>query len=163
ESNRRCIRTAAPNGQGRMVQSMSQLTTIGDCRVAAPRIMGSLVDPATNTVRFRTLQALDAAFRGLGFTVAENQAYGPPGGRQIFYQNGLMVARIKSKGDERGFRANQPHMSVALTDPEATYRGGQVVREAGAQFRDWFNDLAKINARGGIEPKSLTTADRFQP
>lgn len=79
-------------------------------------LMPRIVDPRTRTVRSSTLRQLDQALRQTGFRLIDRQTYGPPGGYQLFYANGLIVVRLKTKGDLQGFRANQPHLSAAVTD-----------------------------------------------
>jgi len=112
------------------------------------RLMAALIDPTSRIVQTGSLKQLEALLSHYGFQKASDVAYGPPGGRQLFYKQGRIVVRVKTKGDEAGFRANQPHLSVALTD--------------GAGF-DWFNDLAKFNHQGMIAAKSMGRAEAFRP
>lgn len=127
-------------------------------RAAAPALMKQLVGPdgpGTYRALARGIRELHTTLTALGFTLILNQEYGPPGGRQLFYRNRLLVVRAKTKGDERGFRANQPHMSVGLTV------GGN--KADGSPRLDWQDDRAKISGQGKIATKALITADRFQP
>ena len=111
-------------------------------------VMNQLVDARSGLVRFSDLLSLDRGLRGLGFELEQKHVYGPPGGWQLFYRNSRIVVRIKTKGDEKGYRADQPHLSVSLNDGKGL---------------DWQNDQAKFNAAGQIEPKVMATADRFKP
>lgn len=99
-------------------------------------------------VRFADLTSLDRALRALGFAPASKMAFGPPGGWQVFYKNGIVVVRIKTKGDAQGPRTGQPHLSVGVTD---------------GQGDKWFNDLAKFNLHGQLAAKAISSADRFKP
>jgi len=112
------------------------------------RLMAELIDPASRMVRTSSLNNLAGALNGLAFQKISDVEYGPASGRQIFYRNGRVVVRVKTKGDKAGFRANQPHLSAALTD--------------GAGL-DWFNELAKFNYQGQLAAKAMTTPERFQP
>ena len=123
---------------------MSEYTGVKDNAV---KLMSLLIDANTHTVRFSSLLALHASLNRHGFRLIQKQCYGPPGGYQLFYAGGRLLVRIKTQGDERGPRANQPHLSVSLYDGRAL---------------DWQNDQAKFNARGRVEPKAMTTPDRFQ-
>jgi len=100
------------------------------------------------TVRFSTVQSLAEALYATGFAHSHFMPYGPSGGRQLFFQSGLLVARVKTKGDDRGPRAGVAHMSIGITDG----KGSQ-----------WFNDVAKLSGEGHIAAKSMTTADNFNP
>ena len=60
----------------------------------------------------------------------------------------MVVVRLKTKGDARGFRANQPHLSAGMTDGKGT---------------QWQNDVAKFGACGAVEAKAMTTPENFQP
>jgi hypothetical protein len=111
-------------------------------------LMSAIVDPASCTVRTSSLASLESTLASLGLLKISDVEYGPPGGRQIFYRNGKVVVRVKTKGDAAGFRANQPHLSAALTDGNGL---------------DWFNELAKFNYQGQLAAKAMTTADRFKP
>jgi hypothetical protein len=113
----------------------------------AAKLMALLIDTDTHLVRFSSLLELHASLNRHGFRLIQKQAYGPAGGCQLFYSSGRLLVRLKTRGDERGPRASQPHLSVSLYDGKAL---------------DWQNDQAKFNARGGVEPKAMTTADRFQ-
>lgn len=119
-----------------------------DVKQLATVAMNQLVDEQSGLVRFSDLLGLDGALRDLGFQLVQREAYGPPGGAQLFYRSGRIVVRVKTKGDEKGYRANQPHLSVSLND---------------GQGLDWQNDQAKFNAAGKIEPKVMTPADKFRP
>ena len=123
------------------------MSTYADIKESAAELMQVLIDEHSKRVRFRSLLDLNAALNKLGYRVIQKQQYGPAGGWQLFYALERLLVRIKTKGDEKGPRANQPHLSVSLYDGKAL---------------DWQNDQAKINAKGKIEPKAMTTADRFQ-
>jgi hypothetical protein len=124
---------------------MSEYTEIKE---KAAKLMSLLVNADSRLVRFESLKALNESLNRHGFQVIQKQCYGPPGGYQIFYASGRLLVRIKTRGDEKGPRANQPHLSVSLYDGKAL---------------DWQNDQAKFNAHGRVEPKAMTTAERFQP
>jgi hypothetical protein len=124
---------------------MSEYTEVKE---KAVKLMSLMIDPNTRLVRFSSLLALHDSLNRHGFRVIQKQHYGPAGGYQMFYASGRLLVRIKTRGDEKGPRANQPHLSVSLYDGKAL---------------DWQNDQAKFNARGRVEPKAMTTPDRFQP
>ncbi|HVJ67134.1 MAG TPA: hypothetical protein VM510_04060 [Caulifigura sp.] len=120
-------------------------------RDLAPRLMEQLVQPSGGlyVVRFTSTGMLAEALVRLRFTYSLMQPFGPPGGRQLFFTNGLLTVRCKTLGDARGPRANRPHVSVGMT--------------TGAGDNAWFNDVAKINALGQLAAKSITVPERFQP
>lgn len=124
---------------------MSEYTDVKD---RAVKLMSLLIDGSTRLVRFSSLVAVHASLNRHGFRLIQKQCFGPVGGYQLFYASGRLLVRIKTRGDERGPRANQPHLSVSLYDGKAL---------------DWQNDQAKFNALGRVEPKAMTTPDRFQP
>jgi hypothetical protein len=140
---------------------MSMLNSFGTydaVKAAAPTLMRQLVEPhgpGTYRARAHSVRELHATLSKLGFTLIQNDIYGPPGGRQLFYRNRLVVVRVKTRGDEKGFRANQPHMSVSLTV------GGN--RPDGSPQLDWQDDRAKVSGQGRIAAKAFVTPDRFQP
>ena len=74
----------------------------------AKQLMLQLVNAASGTVKIPNLAALEKLLSGLGFHKVSAVEYGPTGGQQLFYQNGRVVVRLKTKGDKAGFRANQP-------------------------------------------------------
>jgi len=112
-------------------------------------VMNRLVDAGSGIVRYSDLLSLDAVLRDeLGFRLEQKEAFGPPGGWQLFYRNGRIVVRVKTKGDAKGYRADQPHLSVSLNDGNGL---------------DWQNDQAKFSAAGKIAPKVMTPAEKFQP
>src|SRR6185295_14373320 len=119
------------------------------CKKAGPELMAALVDRTSSTARFATVQSLNQVLtETLNFRVVSNMEFGPAGGRQIFFQNGRVVVRVKTKGDARGPRAEKPHLSVGITDGKGL---------------DWTNDLCKLTAEGKVAAKSFTSADRFKP
>jgi hypothetical protein len=122
------------------------MSEYSEVKASAARLMALLIDADTHLVRFPSLIALHASLNRHGFHLIQKQAYGPAGGYQLFYARGRLLVRLKTRGDENGPRANQPHLSVSLYDGKAL---------------DWQNDQAKFNARGGVEPKAMTTPDRF--
>jgi hypothetical protein len=124
---------------------MSEYTTVKENAV---KLMTLLIDPDTQLVRFSSLFALHGSLNRHGFRLIQNQEFGPSGGRQLFYASHRLLVRIKTQGDSKGPRANQPHLSVSLYDGVAP---------------DWQNDQAKFNAQGRPEPKAMVSADRFQP
>lgn len=113
----------------------------------AKRLMTALVEPASRLVRTSSMSSLDCSLQTLGFQKISDVEFGPLGGRQLFYRNGRIVVRVKTKGDKAGFRANQPHISAALTDGVGI---------------EWFNELAKFNYQGELAAKAMTTPERFQ-
>ena len=120
-----------------------------DCeKEIGKRLMTTIIHSDLRVVKFNSLGLLEMKLQSLGFSKIADQSYGPPGGRQLFYKQGRVVVRIKTKGDEKGFRANQPHLSAALTDGNGL---------------DWFNELAKFNYRGELAAKAMTTAENFKP
>lgn len=116
--------------------------------VLGSKVIRGVIDPITKTVAFSSLALLDRMLRRLGFVLAQREPYGPAGGRQLFYQSGRVVVRIKTKGDAKGFRAGQPHLSVGLTDGKG---------------RSWSNERAKFSSRGRVAAKALVEPERFQP
>ena len=127
------------------------LSTRALVQASAPQLMQALLLPAglLYVVRFSTTATLWEALRRMSFAYTLSQPFGPPGGRQVFFTNGLVTIRCKSLGDARGPRANRPHISVGLT--------------TGAGDNAWFNDVAKINALGQLAAKSITVPERFNP
>lgn len=127
------------------------LSTRERVRDSAPQLMEQLLQPSggLSVVRFTTTGALGEALKRLGFTYSLVQPFGPPGGRQLFFTNGLVTIRCKTLGDARGPRANRPHISVGVT--------------SGAGDNAWFNDIAKINSLGQLAAKSITVPERFNP
>lgn len=99
------------------------------------------------TVRCGSMVELHTLLRREGLNVVRNDSYGPPGGRQLFYRSGGVVVRIKTLGDEKGYRANQPHLSIGLVD------------EAGL---DWQHERGKFTASGRLTAKSIVTPESFQ-
>src|SRR4051812_15217759 len=102
---------------------MAAILSVSDARREGRAIMSALVTPTAGPggrpggrVRFNDLASLDRALRALGFAPAGKAAFGPPGGWQVFYRNGVVVVRVKTKGDAQGPRAGQPHLSVGVTD-----------------------------------------------
>jgi hypothetical protein len=128
---------------------MNALDSYDACKQAGPELMATLVDRTSQLARFNVLQALNEVLaKDLGFRVVLNQEFGPPGGRQVFYQRGRVVVRVKTRGDKAGPRANKAHLSVGITDGKGL---------------DWTNDLAKFNAEGKIAAKAFTSAEKFKP
>jgi hypothetical protein len=127
---------------------MNALDSLDACRQAGPALMATLVDRTSQLARFTVLETLKEVLEDLGFRVVLNQEFGPPGGRQIFFQRGLVVVRVKTRGDKAGPRANKGHLSAGITDGKGL---------------DWTNDLAKYNAEGKFAAKAFTSAEKFKP
>jgi hypothetical protein len=140
---------------------MSMINSFGTydaVKAAAPALMRQLVEPTSDgkfRARCRSVLDLHATLNTLGFALIQSEPFGPPGGRQLFYRNRLVVVRVKTKGDEKGYRANKPHMSVGLTV------GGN--KPDGSPQIDWQDDRAKISGQGRLAAKALISPDRFQP
>ncbi|HBY60963.1 MAG TPA: hypothetical protein DEH78_14165 [Solibacterales bacterium] len=115
------------------------------------RLLVQRIIDGAGRVRMGTLADLQHALAELGFAKVNESEWNPPG-RQIFYQSGHVVVRVKTKGDKpspRNFpRENRAHLSVSLTDGKGL---------------EWMNDLGKFNAAGRLAPKAITPVDRFQP
>ena len=125
-----------------MIESYTQ------AKAAGPKILAALVNPANCQVLFSDIAALERALQALGFEAVGDEPWGPIGGQQLFFKNGIVMARVKTKGDKAGPRQGIPHMSISITDG----KGDQ-----------WFNDLAKFNVLGHVAAKAFTSADRFKP
>jgi hypothetical protein len=123
--------------------------TYEEAKSLGAQVVGALLDSNTRLVRLTSVQEIDGVLRGLGFSLVQRQKYGPPDGCQLFYQNRRIFVRFKTRGERPNapFRANQPHISVALTDGNGT---------------EWQNDMAKFNHQGQIAAKLLTEEDRFK-
>jgi len=109
------------------------------------RVMPNLVD-ASSKLKAMSIRELDTALRKTGFSLFQAQEYGPDGGYQLFYQNGRVVARVKTMGEKfkDSPRFETPHASFSLTD-------GSAMR--------WENDIAKFTREGGIAPKNIVSLD----
>ncbi len=105
---------------------------------AAKQLISEIVDPSTGVIRTASLLTWNRCCKQRVFR-SSRCAYGPPGGRQLFFRNGRVVVRLKTKGDERGFRATNP--IVSCFD-----RRSRV---------DWFNELAKFNRYGQLAAKAM--------
>jgi hypothetical protein len=127
---------------------MASFESMSEVKQNAPALMSQLVDQASGQAPFNDLKSVIAVLHREGFSRTGEESFGPPGGRQLFYTNCLVQVRIKTRGDARGPRANQPHLSVSVTDGVGTR---------------WFNDVAKLNAQGQLAAKSFTSAERFRP
>ncbi len=112
------------------------------------RVMPKLVNGQTKLVKLKSIQEMDQVLRQEGFKLTAAQEYGPPGGKQLFYQRGNLCVRIKTKGDAGGPRADTPHISMGVNDGLGTA---------------WYNDLAKVGADGRLTFKAQTTVDKFKP
>jgi hypothetical protein len=112
------------------------------------RVMPKLVNPQTKLVKVKNILELDQILRQEGFQLTAVQEFGPPGGKQLFYQRGNLCVRIKTMGDRGGPRANTPHISMGVNDGLGTA---------------WYNDLAKVGADGRLTFKAQTTAEGFKP
>lgn len=68
-------------------------------QAGGPGIMDKLVVRSgdTFTVRFGTVRSLADALYNTGFTLSHFVTFGPSGGRQIFFQSGLLVACVKTR------------------------------------------------------------------
>lgn len=122
--------------------------SLDDVRSGGPDLVRAIVNSNTGMARHSQLSELLQVLAGRGFQYHRAEQFGPAGGRQIFYKNGLVTVRIKTKGDARGPREDVPHMSIGVTN-------GQGDR--------WSDDRAKLNVFGKLAPKSLTLASRFNP
>lgn len=124
------------------------IETYAEAKQAGPRILTALVNPANCQVLFSNFDDLQRELEALGFSKVGDELWGPSGGRQLFFKNGIVMARVKTKGDKAGPRGGIPHMSISITDG----KGDQ-----------WANDLAKFNVLGHVAAKAFTSADRFKP
>jgi hypothetical protein len=114
----------------------------------AHRTVREIINPTTCQVLYDNLDLIHATLTRLGYTLIKRDVYpeGSPG-RQLFWRNGLILVRVKTRGDGGGPRKGRPHASVGLTDGQGT---------------GWANDIAKFDATGQLRPKSLGSADRFE-
>jgi hypothetical protein len=130
--------------------TVSQLVDFSTLPVTAPG--GYLQEITAGTVKdFKTILRLHQTLTTQGFQLHQNEAFGPPGGRQLFYVqdttrldsssrpvfDGILV-RIKSMGNARPPRQGAPHMSISL------YTGGL----------GWGEEKAKFDVYGQVTPKS---------
>jgi hypothetical protein len=106
-------------------------------------------DTGTVKAGFGTITALHQAILQDGFQLHQNDSFGPPGGRQLFYVqdctwlindrpvfNGILV-RIKTRGNAKPPRKRQPHMSISM------YTGGL----------GWDQEQVKFDVLGRVTPK----------
>ncbi len=125
--------------------TMSPLKTAVVC---AKGIMPKLVNAGSGKLSATSIKHLHTTLISAGFKLVKVDDWGPPGGKQLFYQMGNVLIRFKTLGDEKGPRANQPHLSAAFND--------------GRGF-DWQNDMAKFTATGKVEPKVISDPAKFNP
>ena len=126
----------------------STMSPLKTAVVSAKGIMPRLVNGGTGKISVASITQLHSILTAAGFKLVKVDDWGPPGGKQLFYQLGNVLIRFKTLGDERGPRANQPHLSAAFND--------------GRGF-DWQNDMAKFTATGKVEPKVITDPAAFKP
>lgn len=110
--------------------------------------MPRVVNASTRLVACRTFAELDSTLTSNGFRLTNVSEWGPPGGRQLFYERGNICCRIKTMGDAQGPRAGSPHISFGVNDGLGT---------------TWYNDMAKLTADGRLTFKLDTPASRFNP
>jgi hypothetical protein len=116
-----------------------------DARKTVRGLMPQLVG-LDGVVLKTTLAGLDKLLSSFGLERTGDQPYNPPG-RQLFYRKGLLLIRIKTKGNppEAKYRANQPHLSVGLMKDSAD---------------DSFQaEIVKFSPTGRARPKA-TKADK---
>jgi hypothetical protein len=123
------------------------IESYAEAKQAGPHILKALVNSANCQVLFSNFDDLERTLQGLGFANVGSEPWGPTGGQQVFFKNGILMARIKTKGDKAGPRGGIPHMSISITDGKGD---------------KWFNDLAKFNALGHVAAKAFTSADRLK-
>jgi hypothetical protein len=121
-----------------------KIADLQEIRSTMQRVMGELIDGGTSTIKAVNLRALDRALERQGFKLFQAQPFGPQGGYQLFYRNGRVVARVKTRGDAGGPRAGVTHASFSLSD-------GWGLR--------WEHDIAKITKSGGFAPKNIVSLD----
>jgi hypothetical protein len=119
----------------------------GTANDVAFRTVTALIDPTADQVRHNNLDRIHVELTQLGYTLIRREPFPADPGRQLFWRNGFILVRVKTRGDGRGPRQGIPHASVGLTD-------GQGIA--------WRNDLAKYDATGQIQPKSLGSAAQFE-
>ncbi len=117
-----------------------------------PGTGGVMADFYTGTVKgtFANITALHQVLLQDEFQLHQNEPFGPPGGRQLFYVqdctrkkldrficDGILV-RIKSHGNAAPPRQGQPHMSISL------YTGGL----------GWKQEQMKFDVYGHATPKA---------
>lgn len=123
----------------------SQLRT---ATAAARRLMPGLIESGSGRMRPARLSELDRTLTESGYRLIRAEPYGPEGGYQLFWQNGNVLVRFKTLGEQRGPRANQPHLSVGYNDGRGL---------------DWQNDLGKFDWNGNVVAKVITDPARFNP
>jgi hypothetical protein len=126
----------------------SSMTSLQIAVIAARGLLTKLVSSETNLIKVPSIERLHATMKAEGFKLVKVEEWGPPGGKQLFYTKGNVLARFKTMGDAKGPRANQPHLSAGYND--------------GKGF-DWQNDLAKFGANGKVEPKVISDPAKFDP
>lgn len=109
--------------------------------------MATIIHSDLRIVKFNSLALLEVKLQSIGFSKIADHSYGPPGGRQLFYKQGRVVVRTKTKRDKEEHRANQPHLSAALTDGNGL---------------NWFKELAKFNYRKELAAKAMTAAENLK-
>lgn len=65
-------------------------------------------------VTCRSLVQMAQIFDSEQFGLIKAEPYGPPGGYQLFWSKGNVLARFKTIGEARGPRANRPHLSLGF-------------------------------------------------
>jgi hypothetical protein len=119
----------------------------GAANDVAFRTVIALIEPTTDQVRYNVLDRIHTELTQLGYTLIHREPFGADPGRQLFWRNGFILVRVKTRGDGRGPRQGIPHASVGLHDREGIA---------------WRNDLAKYDANGQLRPKSLGSAAQFE-
>ncbi len=126
----------------------STMTPLQIAVTTARSLLTKVVAPESNLLKVASIERLHATLKAEGFKLVKVEAWGPPGGKQLFYTKGNVLVRFKTLGDAKGPRANQPHLSAGYND--------------GKGF-DWQNDMAKFGATGKVEPKVMTDPAKFDP
>lgn len=103
------------------------------------------------TVKPPSLKDMDAWLVQFGFRLVRAEPFGKDKGNtgwQLFWQNGNVLVRFKTTGDERGPREGVPHLSIGFND---------------AKGFDWQNDMAKFTYEGKVVAKVITDPAKFNP
>lgn len=124
-----------------VIQGGGQCTgpTLAQSKQLGQRVIGRFVGPG-GIVRFTDSRAVHENLLQMGFQLTQVSTHGVrPGGRQMFYQSGHVLVRLKTTGTNR---RNAPHMTVSLA------RGGT----------GWDDEHAKFNAAGNLAGKTMRRA-----
>jgi hypothetical protein len=141
-----------PAGQPILIEGQGDGKLYDEARHLANSILPKMVRE-DRYITFKSLKEVDTFLRqyGLERLLDRDVPYNPPG-RMIFYRKGLVLVRIKTKGNPPGapYRANRPHLSVSLMNS--------------TESTDFSAEIVKFNPLGRPQPHTLKLGTaRFLP